>query len=234
MTLTQAALAAAVTSVVLVGGSGPAFRAGASLPAALGALAVGTVLGVLAASAAFSSLMTGLFRGAAPSPGHIVALLLSLAAVYLPTRALWSGRGKPQIHDISTDLTDPPTFHAILPLRGGAANDVTFDPEVAQEQQRAYPDILPLTIAVSPDAAFAHALQLARDAGWEIVASDKTAGRIEATAQTRWFGFKDDVVVRLTPAGVGTRVDVRSVSRVGRGDLGANAERVRAYLASLR
>jgi uncharacterized protein (DUF1499 family) len=66
--------------------------------------------------------------------------------------------------------------------------------------------------------------------GWELVAADSAAGRIEATATTRWFGFKDDVVVRIRPDAAGSRVDVRSVSRVGRSDVGANAERIRAYL----
>jgi len=66
-----------------------------------------------------------------------------------------------------------------------------------------------------------------------VVASDAAAGRIEATATTRWFGFKDDVIVRIRPEAAGSRVDVRSVSRVGRGDLGANAARVREFLAKL-
>jgi uncharacterized protein (DUF1499 family) len=66
--------------------------------------------------------------------------------------------------------------------------------------------------------------------GWEIVASEPHEGRIEATATTLWFGFKDDVVVRITPVPGGSRIDVRSVSRVGRSDVGANAERIAAYL----
>jgi uncharacterized protein (DUF1499 family) len=78
------------------------------------------------------------------------------------------------------------------------------------------------------------ALDAARSLGWEVVASDAATGRIEATATSRWFGFKDDVVVRIRPEGAGSRVDVRSMSRVGVGDLGANAERVREFLAKLR
>ena len=69
--------------------------------------------------------------------------------------------------------------------------------------------------------------------GWKIVAADSTAGRIEATATTPWFGFKDDVVVRVRPEGSGSRIDVRSVSRVGQSDVGTNARRIRAYLADL-
>jgi uncharacterized protein (DUF1499 family) len=69
--------------------------------------------------------------------------------------------------------------------------------------------------------------------GWEIAAADAPSGRIEATAKTPWFGFRDDVVIRVASVGAGSRIDVRSVSRVGRGDLGTNAKRIRAYLEKL-
>jgi uncharacterized protein (DUF1499 family) len=85
-----------------------------------------------------------------------------------------------------------------------------------------------------PDAVFDRALAEAQEAGWEIVTADKSSGRIEATDTTQWFGFKDDVVVRITPWGSGSRVDVRSVSRVGRSDVGTNAARIRDYLADLQ
>jgi uncharacterized protein (DUF1499 family) len=173
-------------------------------------------------------------RGTAVPVPLLVALVFGIVSISVPTMTLWKARGKPLIHDVSTDLTDPPMFEAVLALRANAPNPVTFDPDAAREQERAYPDIRSLTLAISPQAAFAHALDIARRSGWEIVAADEASGRIEATAATRWFGFKDDVVVRLTPVGVGTRVDVRSVSRVGRGDLGTNAARVREVLESLR
>ena len=69
--------------------------------------------------------------------------------------------------------------------------------------------------------------------GWEIVAAEPDRGRIEATATTFWFRFKDDVVIRLTPRGYGTYVDVRSKSRIGGGDMGANANRIRRFLQRL-
>ena len=100
-------------------------------------------------------------------------------------------------------------------------------------QQRFYPDITPLIVAQPPAQMFPQALAAAQEMGWEVVDANERAGRIEATATTFWFGFKDDVVVRLTPAGAGSRIDVRSVSRVGVSDLGANAQRVRAYLKKL-
>jgi uncharacterized protein (DUF1499 family) len=92
---------------------------------------------------------------------------------------------------------------------------------------------VPLTLELPPPAAFNRALDAARRMGWDIVAADNRAGRIEATATTIWFAFKDDVVIRVTPSANGSRIDVRSLSRVGKGDLGTNARRVRAYLASL-
>jgi uncharacterized protein (DUF1499 family) len=85
-----------------------------------------------------------------------------------------------------------------------------------------------------PAAAFTRALGAARRMGWEIVAADSAAGRIEATATTTWFGFKDDVVVRIKPNQNGSRIDVRSESRVGGSDIGTNAKRIRRYLGELR
>lgn len=95
-------------------------------------------------------------------------------------------------------------------------------------------DIQPLILEEPAEAAFAKARAAARDMGWEIVSADPAAGRIEAVATTFWFGFKDDVTVRVTPQGGASRIDVRSKSRVGRGDAGANARRIREYLERLR
>ena len=83
------------------------------------------------------------------------------------------------------------------------------------------------------DQAFNRALAVAQESGWTIVTADSASGHIEATDTSRWFGFEDDIVIRLTPWGAGTRVDVRSVSRVGQGDVGANARRIRRYLDAL-
>lgn len=138
----------------------------------------------------------------------------------------------PYIHDITTDTENPPRFVAVLPLRAGAANPAEYGgPELAKQQKDGYPNLKPGLMSIPPAAAFPHALQAAKDMGWEIVASDPQSLRIEATDTTCWFGFKDDVVVRLTPASTGSRIDVRSVSRVGESDIGTNARRINAYLA---
>ena len=125
----------------------------------------------------------------------------------------------------SSDLTEkPPQFKKPLSYGG---------PQVAEQQRKAYPDIQPAVLAAGPEAAFARALAAAQAMGWDIVDAQPKEGRIEATATTFWFGFKDDVVVRITPLVAGSRIDVRSKSRVGRGDTGTNAQRVRAYLKRL-
>jgi uncharacterized protein (DUF1499 family) len=140
----------------------------------------------------------------------------------------------PVINDITTDTANPPAFVAILPRRVDAPVPAAYPGGTfAQAQREAYPDIAPLVLRIPPAAAFAKAEDVARTGGWEIVAADQAAGRIEATATTAWFGFKDDIVVRITPTPQGSRIDVRSVSRVGKSDLGTNAKRIRAYLARL-
>jgi uncharacterized protein (DUF1499 family) len=165
------------------------------------------------------------------------AIILGLGVVVVPSAFIVSARGKPAIHDITTDTDNPPAFVAILPLRAGAANPPEYaGAEVAGQQRKAYPDIQPLVVRAAAGETFDRALRAVRDLGWDVVASDRSAGRIEAVDTTFWFGFKDDVVIRVTeaPSDGGTRVDVRSKSRVGVGDLGTNASRVRELLRRLQ
>lgn len=169
-------------------------------------------------------------------PGGVIPALIGLFisgfVAMLTLKWQYNLKSVPYIHDITTDTDNPPPFVAILPLRAGAPNPAEYGgPELAQQQQAGYPDLKPGSLSSSPEAAFPRALQAAKDMGWEIVASDPKTLRIEATDTTRWFGFKDDVVVRLTPSPLGSRIDVRSVSRVGKSDVGTNARRIHAYLA---
>jgi uncharacterized protein (DUF1499 family) len=123
----------------------------------------------------------------------------------------------------------------VLPRRHGAPNPADHGGTALAAQQRAgYPDLAPGRFTAPPDRVFARALDVARGLGWEIVATAPAEGRLEATDRTRWFGFRDDVVVRVRPDGAGTRVDIRSVSRVGRSDLGTNARRIRGFVEALR
>jgi hypothetical protein len=146
----------------------------------------------------------------------------------------------PPIHDISTDTEDPPGYVAVLPLRADAPNTTEYggSPEMTPERlaeltRQAYPDVTTLTLPVPPDAAFERALAAVEELGWELVEAAPEEGRIEATDTTFWFRFKDDVVIRIQAADGGSQVDARSVSRVGRGDAGTNAERLRRFLALL-
>lgn len=182
----------------------------------------GLVLGLLARTG--RSLLVSLLT---------LALLAAVAAV--PVGYLRSAGRVPPIHDITTDLDDPPRFVAVLPLRRGAPNSTEYNGAALAAQQRAgYPDLGPARLAAPPDQVFARAVEVARALGWQIVAAVPAEGRLEATDRTRWFGFRDDVVVRVAAEGAGTRVDVRSVSRVGRSDLGTNARRIRRFLETLQ
>ena len=164
----------------------------------------------------------------------LVAVAMAIAAVGIPWQLKRTAERLPRIHDISTDLDNPPAFVAVPPLRRGDDNPVAYGgAEVADKQRLAYPDLKPAFVELPADQAFARALAAAHRLHWEIVAEEPAEGRIEATDMTFWFGFKDDIVIRLTPAGNRTRVDIRSLSRVGVSDVGTNARRVRDYLRML-
>lgn len=191
--------------------------------------------GLASAAVSLLAILIGL-RG-----GHRRALVFGIHGLIVggivfgvPSYLVKEGRKLPQIHDITTDTDNPPRFVAVLPLRTNAANPAEYaGAELAAQQKKGYPDLAPATLNMPPRAAFDRALEAARAAGWEIVAAVPEDSRIEATATTAWFGFKDDVVIRITPSGSGSRVDVRSVSRVGRSDLGANARRIAEFLRQL-
>ncbi len=157
-------------------------------------------------------------------------IVIGLVTAGIPTAWLHTALKMPRIHDISTDTVTPPQFVKIMPLRKHAENSAAYDPADAVEQRAAYPDIKPVVLPLPTTAAFEDAFRTAKDLGWQIVAADVPAGRIEAVATTFWFGFKDDVVVRVKRVSGGSRVDVRSVSRVGLSDVGTNASRIRKFL----
>jgi uncharacterized protein (DUF1499 family) len=194
--------------------------------------AYGGVVAGVASLVGLSVAWLGVARGGAGLA--LVGLLVSLGVVGMPWAQLRRARRAPPIHDITTDTGNPPPFVAVLPLRAAAPNSADYGgPGIAAKQLAAYPDIQPALLALPPAPAFQRALAAARQMGWQIVATDSAAGRIEATATTFWYGFKDDVVIRLTPDDRGTRVDLRSESRVGGSDIGTNARRIREYLKNL-
>lgn len=190
-------------------------------------------IGLGAAAVAVLLLLVPSFRRA-EGMALAAALLIGLVVAFVPWNAMRGARQVPPIHDISTDTERPPQFVDILPLRADAPNPADYGgAEIARQQFAAYPELGPYTSALPPAQAYGKALEAAKKMGWDIVASDPASGRIEASDTTLWFGFTDDVVIRVEAEGDGSRIDVRSVSRVGKSDVGTNAKRIRAYLAAL-
>ena len=229
-----ATLAIALAALALVVLAGPLTRAGLPWRLGLALMPVGAMLAIVALVMSLAQIAMPRWRR--PGPNLLLGALVAATLAVLPVLMLWSkARGVPPIHDITTDAADPPAFVALLPARKESANGAEYRREANFELQRgAYANVQPLLLKDKPDRVFQRALDAARSLGWDVAASDAKTGRIEATDTTTWWGFKDDVVVRVRPEGEGTRVDVRSMSRVGRSDLGANAARVRAFLDKLR
>jgi len=159
--------------------------------------------------------------------GALVVLLVALAAP----------RGDvPTINDISSDLDDPPAFEAAQSQPANRGRDLAYPGEAfAAQQRRGYPDLGPLRRTDAPEASYRAALAAAEDLGWTVTAQDPERLRFEAYEVTSFFHFVDDVVVRVRPdpSGAGSIVDVRSKSRDGKGDIGANAARIRRLFARL-
>lgn len=164
----------------------------------------------------------------------VLSIIAGIAVAWVPWHWLQRAHSVPAIHDISTDTVNPPPFVAVLPLRKEASNSAVYGgAKIAAQQRAAYPDIKSLHLGVAPAQAFQRALEAAKKMGWTIDAAVPADGRIEATATTAWFGFKDDIVVRVRAVNSGSVIDVRSVSRVGESDVGTNAARVRKYLREI-
>ena len=203
----------------------------ALLCAGLSVAFVSFCLGVYAMVATWMHVVRG-FRYA------FSATALSLLVLGPPGVTLVPGLAMPAIHDLSTDLDDPPRFAVALLDRPDWANAIEpANPNgaVAQAQRRFYPDIVPLVLEMQPEEGFEFAMRAAGELGWQITASiepplPEAEGQIEAIAHTDVVRFDDDVAIRIRPDENGTRFDIRSVSRFGRSDLGRNAARIRQAL----
>jgi uncharacterized protein (DUF1499 family) len=193
------------------------------------AILIGIVFGIgLAAAAAFATATNKSWR-----PRALRAAIVPLL-VGLPPLALASFSKVPPIHDISTDLVDRLEFTPDV-----AAASMNKDPDpalralVEEQQKQAYSDLAPAILNAPPADAFARAKATAESLpGWQVTNADSESGRIEATATSSFFHFVDDVVIRVRPEGAGSRIDMRSRSRVGQGDLGANAKRIHAFMSA--
>ena len=178
-----------------------------------------------------------LHRLAKPASGRnaVIAVAISLIPIVGLGIQVYVARTVPAIHNISTDVANPPGFDAIVAIRGDSANPLAYSIEygnLAELQQAAYPNIKTMNVSASVQDSFDKALSVAQSLGWEIVNINADMGIIEATQTTTLWQFKDDIVIRVqadseTPNT--TNVDLRSVSRVGRSDLGANAKRIQGF-----
>jgi uncharacterized protein (DUF1499 family) len=218
--------------------AGPSYRMHwLSLAAAFQALRWATCAAIAAAVLAALALVVLTLARAVHGRATATAVLVLGVLVAVPPLYLYSQAQRlPKIHDISTDTDDPPVFVAVLPLRQGARNPVAYLPDTAAQQKLGYPDIAPARLELPPAEAFERAERAARAMGWRIVALAPDALRIEATDTSLFFGFEDDIVIRVRPSAPdahGSIVDMRSLSRIGGSDIGANARRVRAFLDKL-
>ena len=202
----------------------------------LGTAFTGFKFGVFAGIAALILLVLQMIfkRKTVTLGSTVIALLLSAIAIAMPLSMMNKGKSVPPIHDISTDLINPPKFVAIAPLRADAPNPVEYaGAEAAKQQRDAYPDLKTLSYTQSKSELIKSTEQAINNLGWDLVNSDVDKGIVEATDSTMWFGFKDDVVVRVTDNGSERLLDIRSKSRVGGSDLGKNAERIHNFINEL-
>ena len=200
-------------------------------------LAAGAVLATLASFLGVIAYIVSLRKQLlAERPTLLIGIFLGVVVLAILGTQYSAASSVPPIHNISTDTENPPQFDKIVAIRSAAqANPLAYDTAaLAPQQTAAYPWVKPLTLMAPVDEVVDRAEAVMRDMGLEIVSSNKTTGLVEATATTFWFGFKDDVAVRVQPAADGgTQVDLRSVSRVGQSDLGANAARIGEILKGL-
>jgi len=199
-------------------------------------LALAAAIGLVAVVVSAAGIIRTLTSNRSGARLAIAGLVLGLLVAAPVVQAMMAGAQVPGIHDITTDLDNPPSFDAVAALRGEGTNPLDrAEPEnLAELQTQAYPDIATIEVGEQPGKVFEAAVETARDLGWDIVAVNPEAGMIEATATTRVMNFKDDVAIRVVERDGGTAVDIRSVSRVGISDLGANANRIRTFRDALK
>jgi uncharacterized protein (DUF1499 family) len=181
--------------------------------------------------------------GAASRYG-VMGFFGAIVVLYNPVTDYWQSRDAPPIHDVSTDTEHAPVFVSLLTQRDDATNSPDYDGQrkiwfrgklstVSLLQHKYEAGVRPAPVLTSPEKLFRRALTTVYSMGWNVVAIVPDEGRIEATDTTFFFGFTDDIVIRVKPAGFGARLDIRSEARVGDADGGRNARRVVAFLKEL-
>ena len=223
-------------AVLLLGGSGPLHQLGLLT---LGTAYVGVWLavGLGCVSACVAAYALGItsrqpFRSPFALAG--LALALSFVAITVPVREWRRVHAAAPLHDVSTDLQRPPTFKTLSDVQPAASQPMPRPKQVDALQVAAYPDIKPIVLPVPTDMAFEEVLETLADLDWAVADGSEEDGIVETTVRSAWFGFKDDIVIRLTAMEGQTRVDVRAVTRDGSNDGGRNADHVREFLAELQ
>lgn len=217
----------------------------------LGAMTItaGPFLIGIVAVVALVSLIIGLIK----KPRRLPVLAIGAIGLIIPLgmfASLASTAGVASanpIHDVATDTANPPSFSAETMAEraeseANTLNDYqvplgeleafkslnTAEPELAIKSHAqiindTYAGLSPLPLggASKADATAAVAAAMG-EMGLRNIRPDAENGTVEGVAVTFWYGFKDDVVARIGEQ----QIDFRSVSRVGRSDLGANAKRI--------
>lgn len=241
------ALALGLVALALVAGPGPGYKFGIiPLGTVFQMLKYGAYFGMAAGGLGLLAIVARFISGQGALALALAGLLLGAAAVGFVMNFRSQAQSVPPIHDISTDTENPPLFVAAIPLReaAGASNPPEYvggEPEpgnpertIAEAQHAAYPDLQSVFLDVDPGVVSAAVLATIDEMGWDLIEANTIEGRFEATDTTFWYGFKDDIVIRIEPQRDGAvRLDVRSKSRVGVSDVGANAARIRAFLDAL-
>lgn len=228
-------LPSAIVVASLVVGAGGAFIGALGPGPGVATFGFGVVVAltsalILSGAGAVASARGLAWRGDAVK-GAVVPVLVLLVIF-----GMRIGGGEHPIHDVTTDAEDSLAFTPdVAAQRAGDSDAADARAEVLETQRKIYGDIAPLQSSRSPSQIFAAALHVANGTeGWEVTSSDPERRRIEVVATSAIFHFLDDVVIRVSGDEDGpSRVDLRSRSRIGQSDLGANTARIRAYLAAL-
>jgi uncharacterized protein (DUF1499 family) len=235
MGLSLAACGVAIVGLALLGAAGPAYRLGVPLGSAFDMVRWAAYVSLGGAAVSVGALLWSR-RKARTGAGVVAGLGVAIGILTAAVGYGWlrQAQAAPALHDVTTDLENPPVFDALASERPADSNPFSRSRDLDQLQRQHYPDLAPVVVSQPARLVFDRARLVAQNQGWTIVASDADAGRLEATDSTWWFGFTDDVVVRVIPWGTGTRVDVRSVARYGTTDTGTNARRIRRFLTALQ
>jgi uncharacterized protein (DUF1499 family) len=227
-------LIAGVLALLLLLLAGPLYKA--EILGLMNAFFVMRIALIMGAVAIVLALIQVIFmRKTISWPATGVAVLCAAVAIFMPLSQMNKAKSVPPIHDITTDLVNPPKFVAILALRADAPNPAAYQgEEIASQQREAYPELQTQKYKQTQEQVFDAALVTVKDMGLEVVSSDKTLGLIEAFDTTTFFGFVDDVVIRIQSVEQMTILDARSKSRVGISDIGKNAERLNSLITGIK